>query len=51
MLWLFLLILFFNMFQIIMNSLLLKALISEILDQPSLVLTNLEVLWDGEPSF
>ena len=43
-LWLLLMILFFNLFQITMNSLFLKALISESFDQPTLVLTNLEVL-------
>ena len=44
-------ILFFNMFQIIMNSFFLKALISESLDQQGLVLTNLEVLWAVEFNF
>ena len=34
---------FFNLFQIVKNSLFLRALISESLDQQSLVLTNLEV--------
>ena len=44
-------ILFFNRFNISMNSLFFKVVISESLDQPIPVLTYMQVLWAGEFNF